>query len=356
MKKNIINNKINNIEEYLPNTDNYRIRLDANESPVMLDHKILNEFIYTLSSAEFNRYPDPFAMELINEYSNIYNIDPRNVVAGNGSDELISLICNGFIEAGDNAIVTLPDFSMYEFYFKFSGVEVIQYNKNDNYDIDFNNLANIVNETMSKIVIFSNPCNPTGNIFKRSEIEIFIKNVDALVVVDEAYMDFSDDNQSLLDIVNEYENLIVLKTLSKAYASAAMRIGFAVANENIIKAMKKIKSPYNLNSISQLYGKILLKNQSEAKKNIKYIKSNTRYLYDKLKIIETSSNIVVYPTAANFVYIKLSSPEEAKRITDNLKTNGIAIRCMAPSGCIRITAGQIDEIDETIDKFTEALL
>ena len=352
----IITKKIKNIEEYTPNTDKYRIRLDANESPFLPSEGILSAFKDAIGKIDFNRYPDPYATELISAYAKVYNLNPENVIAGNGSDELISLICSGFTDPGNTVTVAMPDFSMYEFYSSLSGTKVEVYKKSEDLRINYETLLELTKQNRSKIVIFSNPCNPTGQLGTRAEIENLVKKSDALIIVDEAYMEFAPENESLLDAVEKYDNLIVLKTLSKAFGSAALRLGFAVSNREIIKAIRKIKSPYNVNSVSQTFGKIVLENYDEIKKNTEKIKENTQYLYEKLSHYENSSIIQVYKPCANFVYIKLSSAEKAIGITEYLKKCGIAVRCMASAGCIRITAGTREEIDEFLLKFEEAIL
>jgi len=348
--------KVQDIEEYLPNTEVCRIRLDANESPFLPSKAILDELADAIRTLDFNRYPDPYATELIAAFSGIYNLNPANVIAGNGSDELISLICSGLTEPGDTVTVVLPDFSMYEFYSTLAGANTVKFVKNESFDINFEQLLDTVRENRSKIVIFSNPCNPTGWVCGREKVTNFINSTDALVIVDEAYMEFCEKNESVMHLTTDCPNLIVLKTMSKAFGAAALRLGFAISNGEIIRAIRKIKSPYNVNTVSQIFGKIILSHYDEIAAHIAELQENTRYLREKLSTIETSSIMQICPTAANFVYLKLASQAEAERIKADLMKQSIAIRCMSRGGYLRITAGTRDEIDEFITKFKEAIL
>ena len=355
MQNKYITEKIEKLDEYLPNTAEYNIRLDANESPFIPSDKILNEFKSAIDKIEFNRYPDPYATELIEKFAKIYDVLPDNVVAGNGSDELISLICNGFCEAGMIAAVAIPDFSMYEFYSDLAGARVERYKKNDTLDLNMDEFGEFIKENKANIAIFSNPCNPTGKIVSRAELIKFIESTEALVIVDEAYMEFADKSESVIDLAQKYDNLIVLKTLSKAFGSAALRLGFAISNLELIKAIKKIKSPYNVNTISQVLGKIILENQDEITSNVKQIRENVKYLYDKLSSIASDIFESIYQPKTNFVLMKMSDSKFGVEIFEYLKVKKIAIRCMSGGKYLRISAGKKDEIDAVIGEIEDYL-
>lgn len=201
-----------------------------------------------------------------------------------------------------------------------------------------------VNEEKINMVIFSNPCNPTGQGISKTEAERLVKSVNALVVLDEAYMDFWGEENSLLKDCSCYDNLIVLRTASKAMGSAALRLGFAAANERITGAITAVKSPYNVNSLSQAIGTQLYKNKDFLKNRTKTIVENTNKLYNELKVIEKSTDsFTVYPTKANFVLVKTAF---GKELWEYLKARCAVIRFMGDY--IRITAGTQDEIDELI--------
>lgn len=354
MTENLIPKKVRDLEEYRPNMTPCRVRLDANESPFLPSKAVLDELAAAVYSLDFNRYPDPYATELVKAFAEIYKVNPDNVVAGNGSDELISLIAGGLVESGDTVTVVLPDFSMYEFYSTLAGANSVKFIKSEAFEVDFAKLFDAVSETASKLVIFSNPCNPTGWVCSRADVEAFIAKTDALVVVDEAYMEFSEVSESVIDLTEKYDNLIVLKTMSKAYGAAALRLGFAISGGELASALRKIKSPYNLSTTSQVFGKIILSHYVEIEENIARMRENLAYMRERIIAIRSDKIERVCPTAANFVYIKMVSADVARDVFDALMVRGVAIRCMK-GGYIRVCAGTREECDVFIDEFSEVL-
>lgn len=349
----LIPERIRKIAEYLPQTESFSVRLDANESPFLPSENILCKFSEAVREIEFDRYPDPYAKELIEAFAKRYCLKPENVIAGNGSDELISLIISGFASDGDRVAVTFPEFSMYSFYAQFAGAEVCSFGKTDA-KLDIDSFISFVEEEAPSVVILSNPCNPTGQIIRKNELIKLVESANCLVVIDEAYMEFSPDDESLLGEIEKFPNLIVLKTLSKAIGVAGLRIGFAASNTQLVSAIRKIKSPYNLNAVSQRFGSIMLSAEDELDRRVSQIRELTCYLKDRLEQIDSDRFDKIYETYANFVYIKMTSADEASKLHKALKDKGIAIRNMG-DGHIRITAGTKEEIDTLIEKMKEIL-
>ena len=346
MSREIIPNKIEKMSEYSPDVGEYLVKADVNESPFLPSVKVMEEFHEALGKINFNRYPDPYAQELIGAFALHYRIEAKNVVAGNGSDELIGLICEAFLQNGDVVTTLYPDFSMYEFYSEFSGAKIERFVKDESMRFDTDRLIDKVTENRSKILIFSNPCNPTGQLISRDEITKIVQSLpETLVVIDEAYMEFSDRDESVIRDVSAWQNAVVLKTLSKAFGSAAMRLGFCIGSEKIISALKKVKSPYNVNSISQVFGKIILDHTDEISEKVSEIKENTKILHKSICECEKSFVDKIFPTFTNFIYIKICDSETAKSIFDKLKKKGILVRLMGTF--IRISSCTRDE-NETI--------
>lgn len=345
-----LNNKIKNLVPYEPISGTFNIRLDANECTLNYNDEFKQLVFDAVNSIEFNRYPDPTCINIRKSFANFYGIDYKNVTVGNGSDELLFIIESAFLEKWDSLLVATPDFSMYEFYSSITEVNCVKYEKNTELNIDIDKLINIVNSNNIGLVLFSNPCNPTGQGVCKKDIVKLLNSVNALVVLDEAYMDFWSDEESLIKDVNNYSNLIVLRTASKAMGSAALRLGFAVSNITITNALTAVKSPYNVNTLSQTIGASVYKNKKFLKNQINTIVENTNLLYNRLVDIgEKTEDFVVYPTKTNFVFIKTSF---GKDLWNFLKDNSVAIRFMGDY--IRITAGTKEEIDTTvklIDRF-----
>ena len=343
-----LNDKIINLVPYEPISGTYKIRLDANECPTTLPDDIRDEIKAGLDSLDFNRYPDPMATALVHSFAEYYGLNPAFVTAGNGSDELIFLIESAFLEKGDKMLVVSPDFSMYQFYSSICEVECDTFIKNDALNIDVDALIDKVNRDDIKLLLFSNPCNPTGRGITAEQARKLVTSVNALVILDEAYMDFWD--QSLLGEVGQYSNLIIFRTASKAIGSAALRLGFAVANETISRAVKAVKSPYNVNSFSQMAGTIVYRHKEMLENRLKALVKNRETLYNGLLELSKNSDFVVYESVANFVFVKTGY---AKEIFEYLKERSIVIRLMG--GYLRITAGTGEEVAAVLDSIKEYL-
>ncbi len=345
-----LNDKIKNLVPYEPISGDYSIRLDANECTLNYDEDFMKIVDNAVHNIEFNRYPDPLCVELRKSFSKFYGIDYKNVTVGNGSDELIFLIESAFLKKGDKLLTVTPDFSMYKFYSSITENPCVEFKKNADLNIDVDALIDTVNSENIRALIFSNPCNPTAQGIVKSDVEKLVNSVNCLVILDEAYMDFWDESNSLLKDVNNYDNLIIFRTASKALGSAALRLGFAVSNEIITRAVAAVKSPYNVNSISQAIGSALYKNKDFLINRKNTIVQNTKTLYNRLvSLSETTDDFYVYPTKTNFVFVKTGF---GKELWDYLKSKSIAIRWMGDY--IRITSGTIDEINTTlsfIEKF-----
>ena len=342
-----LNDKIKNLVPYEPISGTYDIRLDANECPVNLPDDIRAQLKERLDEIAFNRYPDPLAERLVNSFAEYYRVDPEFVTAGNGSDELIFLIESAFLQKGDKMLVVAPDFSMYNFYSSICEVKCESFLKADDLEIDVDALINTVNSEGIDLVIFSNPCNPTGKGITRAEAEKLVSRVNALVILDEAYMDFW--TESLLDKIGEYSNIIIFRTASKLVGAAALRLGFAVANPVISRAIKAVKSPYNVNSISQAFGEIIYSNKEYLKNRQKTIVNCKEMLYNGLvEIAGGQSDITVYSSVANFVFMKTSRSRE---IWEYLKSKSIVVRLMGEY--LRITAGTDEEVSAVLSALGE---
>ncbi len=346
-----LNEKIKNLVPYEPIAGEFSIRLDANECTMGYSPEFMKTVDKIIHDLDFNRYPDPVCLKLRKSFADFYGIDFENVTVGNGSDELIFLIEAAFLEKGDRLLTVFPDFSMYEFYSSITENPCVKFYKNEDLNIDVDALIDRINSENISAVIFSNPCNPTGQGIEKSAAEKLVESVKALVVLDEAYMDFWSPENSLIKDVNNYDNLIVFRTASKALSSAALRLGFAVANKKISRALSAVKSPYNVNSISQAIGTELYKNKDFLNNRIKTIVQNTETLYNELvRISSSTENFKVYSTKTNFVFVKTAS---SKQLWEYLKTQSIAIRWMGEY--IRITAGTDSEIKTVIKAIEEYL-
>ncbi|WP_185882565.1 histidinol-phosphate transaminase [Blattabacterium cuenoti] len=320
------------------------IFLDANE----------NSFGSPLSSLNsYHRYPDPLQIELKHKIAEIKNISSSKIFLGNGSDEIIDIIYRIFSKPRiDHSIIFPPTYGMYEVSGKIHGVDVIKVLLiKKTYQLDIQHFRKIVNLN-SKIIFICSPNNPTGNNLKKEDIETIIEEFNGIIVLDEAYIDFSNQ-ESFYKKIDKYPNLIIIHTLSKSWGLAGLRIGIAIASEAIIQWMNKIKSPYNINNISQELAIQALDNKDLFFYNLKKILSERKYMSLALKTIPIVKK--VYPSDANFLLVKLScSPNKFYKY---LLQNNIIVRNISQillcNNCLRITIGTNEENRFLIKKMQE---
>src|SRR5690606_10781877 len=305
--------------------------LDANENP--FDNGV-------------NRYPDPQQGKLKAILSDIKNISAKNILLGNGSDEVLDLIFRAFCEPNqDNVIILPPTYGMYEVLANLNAIKLIRINLDDTFQPQVDDILNAANDN-SKILFLCSPNNPTANSFESAKIEKLIKEFKGLVVIDEAYIDFSSE-ASWLSRLNEFPNLIVTQTLSKAFAMAGIRLGICYASSEIITVLNTIKPPYNINELTQKKAIELLSIKDLASNQIKDILKERSKLIDELKNITFVSKI--YPSDANFILAKV---DDANKRYDQLVEKGIVIRNRTTQvnceNCLRFTVGTSEENEKLI--------
>ncbi len=344
-----LNEKLRNLVPYDAVAGDYKIRLDANESFINPGESFGEQFLAAFSKVQFNRYPDPKAAELCRCFAGYYGIDPACVVAGNGSDELIAVIMGAFLRPGDKVLTFSPEFSMYQLYGEIYDKENIIVRKKEDLILTAGDVLDAVNECHPEAIVISNPCSPTSLVMSREDVLHIIESTDALVIIDEAYMDFSD--QSILKVAGKYDNLIVLKTCSKAWGMAAIRLGFAVSPPKIIRALHSVRSPYNVDSLTQAAGCVILSNHDYIKKAVEEIKKSRDYLYQGLAELEETKEVIrVIKPDTNFVLMEC---EDAESIFEELKKRSIIVRRLG--NYLRITAGTRKENDALIHALSQIL-
>lgn len=343
--------RFDNIPAYVPDTNRYAVKLDANESFVQPPDILRKKMTEAVRNFDFLRYPDPEARELCRVFARAHDLDEKRLTVGNGSDELISILVTALLKPGQKMLTCDPDFSMYRFYAERSGVMCVPFEKSAELELDTEKVVKTAKAQGADMVIFSNPCNPTGRGVARIDVIRLAKALsDRAVVVDEAYMDFWD--QSVMDMAGELPNLIVLKTLSKAYGMASLRVGFAVASRRLTDIFKKCKSPYNVTGLSQELARIVLEEDGYVQACIERILAARDKLYSALKELETRFPAMLETLASRTNFVILRSPCAAE-IQSELKKRGIIIRYT--EGLLRITAGGDAEIAALIENI-EAIL
>ena len=334
-----LNEKIKDLKPYDPIQGSYRVRLDANESFLPLPQALVEEAKAAVERTAFNRYPDPAARELCQAFAACYGVQPQQVVAGNGSDELITVLFEAFLEKGDAFATVEPDFSMYAFNGHLHEARHVAIPKGKDLRLDVEAVAAACQREQVKLLIFSNPCNPTSLVCGREEMRTLIDSLpDTLVVLDEAYMDFSD--QSLLGEVEDHPNLLVLRTCSKAFGMAALRLGFAVCGKTLAGALRAVKSPYNVNSLSQAVGTAVLRRKGELDRALETILRSRDQLYAGLRELgeKYPGRFRLLPGETNFAALEM---EDGPELLAYLARQGVAIRYTG--GLVRVTCGAPEE-------------
>ena len=306
-------------DEFTGEADVY---LDANENPF---------------NAPYNRYPDPLQWDVKEKIATIKNIVVEKIFLGNGSDEPIDIVYRAFCEPGiDNVVSIDPTYGMYQVAADINNVEIRKVKLNEDFGFSAQKLLDAAN-IYTKAIFICSPNNPTGNLLDKPEIVKLITCFDGLVVVDEAYIDFSPES-SLLSELDKYENLIILQTFSKAWGMAGIRLGMAFAQPEIIRIFNKIKYPYNINMLTQKKALELLDLIPEKEAWVKTIVDER----DKMvrKLFKLPFVQVVYPSDANFLLVKM---HDARGIYDYLKDQKIIVRDRSKialcDDCLRITIG-----------------
>jgi histidinol-phosphate aminotransferase len=327
---NLLRENIKKLVPYSSARDEFQgeasIYLDANE----------NAFGSPLDR-NYNRYPDPLQYAVKKRLSEIKGVPPRNIFLGNGSDEAIDILFRSFCQPGiDNVIIVPPTYGMYEVSANINDIALQKVPLTDDYQLNLDGIAETINQH-TKLIFICSPNNPTGNSIHREDIETILANFNGLVVVDEAYINFSRQ-KSFIQELTEYPNLVVLQTLSKAWGLAGLRVGMAFASEEIIEVFNKVKPPYNINEASQKLALEALNNVEQVNNWIKTTLAERDRLVLELKDMEFVLDI--YPSDANFILVKTT---DANNIYNFLVDQGIIVRNRSSvilcEGCLRITVG-----------------
>ena len=289
----------------------------------------------------YNRYPDPHQLKVKQKLSEIKKVPVENIFLGNGSDECIDILQRAFCEPGtDNIIICPPTYGMYEVSANINNVLVKKVDLTPSFQLDLEAIENAIDEN-TKMIFLCSPNNPTANSLYHEDIEAILNNYFGLVVIDEAYINFSRQKSFTVQL-NDYPNLVVMQTLSKAWGLAALRVGITFASEEIIAVMNKIKPPYNINQASQELALQALEEVEQVNEMIKEIVKEREVLAEAL--VNLSSVKKIYPSDANFLLVKMDDPVGVYK---KLLQQGIVVRDRSKvelcEGCLRITVGTKEE-------------
>jgi histidinol-phosphate aminotransferase len=295
----------------------------------------------------FNRYPDPLQLQLKEKLSHIKGVPPQNIFLGNGSDEAIDLLFRIFCEPGrDNVLLFPPTYGMYEVCADMNNVKTKKISLTKDFQLDLDAIEQAI-DPFTKLIFICSPNNPTGNSINRNDIEIILNNFTGIVVIDEAYINYSRQ-RSFIPELTEYPNLVVLQTLSKAWGLAGLRLGMAFASQVIIDLMNKVKYPYNINAATQQLALDALNEMDWVNEHIRLTAKEKEKLSNNLSALSFTE--IIYPSDANFLLVKMN---KARSIYEFLSSRGIIVRdrsnVILCDDCLRITVGTPEENQQLIE-------
>jgi histidinol-phosphate aminotransferase len=297
---------------------------------------------------DLNQYPSPYSDRLRDALGELYSLPPEDFVVGNGSDEALDIIFKSFLEPGEGVILPYPGYSLHSYFVKVNAGRPVFVDLKDDFQLDVEKL----NRAKGKVLLLCNPNNPTSNTFRHQDIEAVIEGVpDRIVVVDEAYGEFA--GKSFIPELEDYENVIVTRTFSKAYALAGMRIGYAVSNPELADVMQRVKIPYSLNRVSEAVALKALKDQEFVRHSVKVVNEGRKQLHEGLERL----GFQVFLSEANFILFKGNL--DHKLLVERLAKKGVMIRDFGDKrrmeNCVRTTIGTERMNQLLLDKLAEVL-
>ncbi|HWJ03869.1 MAG TPA: histidinol-phosphate transaminase [Verrucomicrobiae bacterium] len=351
--RDMVREDIKNLVPYEPHLYSNVIKLDANENPHSFPEIVIREIFGRLNGEVFTRYPDPGGQQLKGRISDLIKTEPDNIVLGNGSDELIQLIMQTFGGPGKRVVIPVPTFSMYKIHGQITGTLPVEVQRNEDFSLNTELLLTEMNDPDTRVTFIATPNNPTGNSVPLSQIEKLVRETGSLVVVDEAYIDFG--GETALPLLNQYPNMIILRTLSKV-ALAGLRVGYLAAHKDVTRELLKVKQPYNVNAFSQLAAAVVLDNWSTFRQQIGEITAERERLQEELAKIP---GILNYPSDANFILFRV--PGSPGKLHQELVEQGLLVRNSPGSThgldkCLRVTVGTRQENDLFLEKLRNRLI
>jgi histidinol-phosphate aminotransferase len=332
-------------QAYAADAVDCRIKLDANENPFSLSPDLQEELLERMREVRLNRYPDAGAPLIRKRFAQYYGVGEDTLMVGNGSDELIQILCAAMARRGAGLLIPVPTFAMYRIAALNYGYRLAEVPLDADFDLDTTAMDGAISEKMPALTFLSYPNNPTGNCFSADRIEAVLDRSKGIVVVDEAYFNFS--GQTFLPLIDRYENLVILRTLSKV-GFAAMRIGFLIGPPGLVRELDKVRLPYNLNALSQVAAGFFLDHEAVFMAQIDGIIGERKNLREKLRSIE---GVQACRSDANFIFF--SCTFEADEVSRKILNRGILVKPFKyPRGgrsYIRVTVGTREENEAFIE-------
>ena len=335
---------------YDPHFTPVSINLSANENTHGLDPETARDLVDALARVKTNRYPDPMANDLRAELAKVEGVSPSQVIVGNGGDELIFNLFLAFGGAGARVVTCPPCFSVYGLYAELVDCQIVTVPRDANtFEVDADAL--VAAARSARVVCLTSPNNPTGTLIRPDIVRAVCEACPGIVLADEAYIEFAPKDASARPLVDEFDNLVILHTFSKAYCLAGARVGYVIASEGVISALAAVRQPYSVSSLDQAAARVALAHREQAQVAIDDIVRERERLSKSLSELP---GVRVWPSAANFLFVHVAG---AHRIWERLRDEcSILVRDFssdpASPECLRISVGTRDENDRLIDALT----
>lgn len=318
------------------------IKLDAMENPYHWPKAMIDEWLQLLREVEVNRYPDPAAAELKEDLKLLMGVDPvYEVMLGNGSDELIQIIAMAVAQPGRTILAPEPSFVMYKMIATFCGMEYCGVPLAENFSLDLKATLDAIDKTQPAIVFLAQPNNPTGNLFGLNQVQTLCEKAPGLVVIDEAYLAFSERHH--LALMDQFENVVIMRTLSKM-GLAGLRLGMLFGRVALLEQFEKVRLPYNINVLTEATTRFALQHFDVMKAQTQEIRENRTELFSALQQLPLDK---VWPSQANFILTRTQAGQ-ARSVFEKLRDAGVLIKCLDGAhpqlqDCLRFTVGTSDE-------------
>lgn len=339
-------------EGYRADITSCNIKLDANENPFTIPLFLKEKLFAKMKKVSLNRYPEPGSFLIRKRFAEYFGVHEDMVTIGNGSDELIHILCNTLVNSSSVIMVPKPTFVMYRIIALNSGHKVTEVPLDSSFDLDLNRMLERISSTSPVLLFLSYPNSPTGNCFSIEKIETIIDKSKGIVIVDEAYGSFS--GKTLVPLLEKYDNLAILKTLSKV-GLAAMRVGFLIASPLLIQELDKVRLPYNINALSQVAAGFYMDHIDTFSDQTKEVVERREELLNALGKME---GLRPYPSEANFIFF--SCDFDTDSVYSSLVQEGILIKNLNSPGilknCMRVTVGTRDENETFLKTLKKVLL
>lgn len=345
LTKDIMRETTRDFEVYYNPKLNGEIRLDTNTN-VLGSNPAAAKYLAE-NSWDLNGYPNTYSNGLREVLGELYGLDKDNFIAGNGSDEMLDVTFKTFTNWGDNSVVPVPSYTLYDYFVQMNGGKAHEVDLTEDFQLDVDEIV----KQDAKVAIMPSPNNPTGNCFRQKDIEEILSKFNGIVVVDEAYAEYADD--AMIRRVDEFDNLVVLRTFSKAYAMAALRVGYAAANKKLADMMMRVKIPYSLNMVSEGAAIAAVKDQDFIRRSVEMVREQRPKLDAGLRKL----GFETFPSDSNFILAR--APIDHKVLVQGLKERGVLIRDFGAKrrteNCVRTTVGTAELNAILLEKAEEVI-